>query len=112
VESQNWEFEIYQTASGESPFQEWIDRLKDKDGHRKIISRLDRLLEGNFGDCKFLEKGISELQVNSGPDYRIYFARSGNRVVLLLCGGDKRSQTQDISSAIAYWQDYQRQQDE
>lgn len=63
---------------------------------------------GNFGDCKPCREGVWELREDFGPGYRVYCARSGKTVVLLLCGGDKRKQDADISRAVEYWKDYQR----
>ena len=67
---------------------------------------------GNFGDHKFCRDGVWELRVDVGPGYRVYYALSGQRVVLLLCGGDKRTQDADIARAATYWQDWQRRTDD
>lgn len=69
--------------------------------------RLDRLKLGNFGDCKTLQEGVSELRIHYGPGIRIYYGKIGNRIVLLLCGGDKDSQDNDINKAKEYLKDYQ-----
>ena len=71
------------------------------------MARISRVAAGNFGDCKALREGISELRIDWGPGYRIYFAMAGRTCVLLLCGGDKRRQSIDISRAIESWKDYQ-----
>jgi putative addiction module killer protein len=63
---------------------------------------------GNFGDCKALRDGVSELRIDWGPGYRVYFAMAGRTTVLLLCGGDKRKQAADIKRAVEYWRDYKR----
>jgi putative addiction module killer protein len=112
VESRGWEVEVYTTSSGESPFQEWADNLKDKEGKAKILSRITRVPAGNWGDFKFIAEGIFEFRIQAGPGYRIYFAKHQNRVVLLLCGGDKSSQAKNISQAIIYWKEYRRRFDE
>jgi putative addiction module killer protein len=109
LESRSWEVEIYTTSSGESPFQEWTDNLKDSGGAARIAARVDRLPEGNWGDFKFIGEGVFELRIDAGPGYRIYFAKHENRVILLLCGGDKGSQKRDIAQAIGYWKEYRRQ---
>jgi putative addiction module killer protein len=72
----------------------------------RIAIRIDRLALGNFGDCKALREGVSELRIDWGPGYRLYFGRLGRESVLLLCGGDKRKQSADIERAIDYLKDY------
>lgn len=73
-----------------------------------IDGRLDRVAQGNFGDCRPVGKGVWELRVHCGPGYRIYYGEDGPDVVLLLCGGDKRGQRRDIARARRYWADYRR----
>ncbi len=90
-------FEVRQTAS----FREWIDRLRDPQAIARIDARIGRLRAGNFGDVKSVGDGVSELRVHFGPGYRIYFTRSGDKIVILLCGGDKGSQSKDIRRAKA-----------
>jgi putative addiction module killer protein len=109
LESRSWEVEVYTTLSGESPFQEWVDNLRDSKGAAKIAARIDRIPGGNWGDFKFIAEGVFEFRIQSGPGYRIYFAKHQNRVILLLCGGDKSSQQRDIAQAIGYWKEYRRQ---
>lgn len=72
----------------------------------RIVARIDRLSLGNFGDCKPLREGVSELRIDWGPGYRVYYAMLGRTCVLLLCGGDKRRQSSDIKLAIKYLQDF------
>jgi putative addiction module killer protein len=98
----------YLNADGKDVFGEWLTGLRDKRAAAKIAVRIDRLAAGNFGDSKALQEGISELRIDWGPGYRVYFAMIGQIRVLLLCGGDKRRQTADIKRAIEYWKDYQR----
>ncbi|MBL9122069.1 MAG: type II toxin-antitoxin system RelE/ParE family toxin [Planctomycetaceae bacterium] len=74
----------------------------------KILARVARLEAGNFGDCKPLREGVSELRIDWGPGYRVYYAMFGRTVVLLLCGGDKRRQSADIDKAVEYWKDYKQ----
>ncbi len=69
-------------------------------------------MEGNFGDHKSLRDGVSELRVNHGPGYRVYHGRSGQTLVVLLCGGDKRRQAADIDRAVEYWKECQRRGDD
>jgi putative addiction module killer protein len=109
LESRSWEVEVYTTLSGASPYQEWVDNLKDIKGSARIAARIRRIPDGNWGDFKFIAEGVFELRIDVGPGYRIYFAKHENRVILLLCGGDKNSQKSDIAQAIGYWQEYRRQ---
>lgn len=74
----------------------------------RIAARIEHVTAGLFGDCKPVAEGVWELRVHWGPGYRVYYAQSGRRVVLLLCGGDKRQQKADIKRAIASWQDWKR----
>jgi putative addiction module killer protein len=77
----------------------WRTRLKDERARAVIASRLDRLAFGNAGDMKPVGNGVSELRIDFGPGYRIYFARRGKTVIILLCGGDKSTQAKDIETA-------------
>ena len=74
----------------------------------QIAARLIRLHDGNFGDCRSVGSGVWELKIDWGPGYRVYYAIDGKRVVLLLAGGDKRTQPQDIARAIERWGDWQQ----
>ena len=100
--------EEYVTPDGRYPFRKWLRGLRDARARAKIRVRLNRVRLGNFGDAKPVGSGICELVIPYGPGYRVYFARTGNTVVLLLCGGDKSTQPRDISMAKEYWLDYQR----
>lgn len=104
------ELRHYITRAGKDPFQEWFDSLADLTARVAILRRLDRLELGNFGDGKFLRDGISELRIDHGPGYRVYFARSGASIVLLLGGGSKRTQSRDIEAAVSRWQDFKGRQ--
>lgn len=84
--------------------------LRDSKTRARIEVRLARLAAGNFGDYKSVREGVMELRIDCGPGYRVYFARPGDAVVLLLCGGDKHKQNTDIRLAIEYWQDFKRRQ--
>lgn len=99
----------YLTADGRSPFTEWLRELKDRTARARIRVRLNRIQLGNFGDCRSLGDDLHEIRVDHGPGYRVYFGRSGNTVVVLLCGGDKRAQSRDIDRARSYWDEYRRQ---
>ena len=85
------EIELYETASGHRPFDYWFESLRELHTRAKIFTRLDRLTLGNFGDCKALGDGVAELRIHYGAGFRIYYSKIGNRIVLLLCGGDKSS---------------------
>jgi putative addiction module killer protein len=80
-------------------FSDWFGKLKDEEIRSRIRARLRRVSIGNFGDVKSVGEGVSELRLDYGPGYRLYFTRRGNTFVLLLCGGDKRSQAADILKA-------------
>lgn len=102
-------FEVrhYLTPDGRDLIADWLRRLRDIQAKAAIIRRLNRLEQGNFGDFKPLRDGVHELRIDVGPGYRVYYARSGQTVMLLLCGGDKRSQGADIARACACWRDWQ-----
>jgi putative addiction module killer protein len=100
--------EEYVSADGKNPFRQWLHALRDIRARAKIRVRLNRIRLGNFGDSKSIGDGVSELRVPYGPGYRVYFARTGNRIVLLLCAGDKSTQKRDIRRAKDYWLDYKR----
>jgi putative addiction module killer protein len=108
VEVQPREIQNYQTADGRSPFEEWLDALRDRRAIDKIEKRLRRVESGNLGDYRSVGEGVCELRINYGPGYRVYFGQSGSTIVLLLCGGDKSTQEQDIEKAKEYWSDYGR----
>ena len=89
-------------------FTAWLNGLKDGMTHRRLARRLEKAQKGNLGDVKPVGDGVFEMKLDFGPGYRVYYARSGSRLVLLLIGGDKRKQQTDIATAIDYWQDWQR----
>ncbi|MGH9818256.1 MAG: type II toxin-antitoxin system RelE/ParE family toxin [Candidatus Acidiferrales bacterium] len=103
-------FEVrhYRTVSGADPFAEWLGALADRQAQARIQTRLDRLERGLPGDVEFCGEGVWELRIDWGPGYRVYYARAGERIILLLCGGDKRKQQADIKRAKEYWNDYQQ----
>ncbi|MEF8724241.1 MAG: type II toxin-antitoxin system RelE/ParE family toxin [Candidatus Accumulibacter delftensis] len=98
----------YLTADGHDPVQDWMDAVRDMRARVAILRRLERMKVGNFGDHKFCRDGVWELRIDTGPGYRVYYAQAGQTLVLLLCGGDKRSQRSDIERAAAYRQDWER----
>jgi len=98
----------YLTESGQNPFRKWLEELRDRQARAKVRVRLNRIRLGNFGDCKNVGGGVSELRIPYGPGYRVYFGRQSNTVVILLYGGHKKTQSKDIALAKKYWDDYLR----
>ena len=88
-------YEIYTTEV----FDKWTAKLKDRQAAMAIALRLARVASGNFGDTKIIGDGVSELRIFVGPGYRIYYTIRNNEIVILLCGGDKSSQQNDIKQA-------------
>ena len=80
-------------------FSVWLRRLKDANAAARIVARVRRLEKGNPGDSKSVGKGVLEMRIDYGPGYRIYYSHRGAQIVILLCGGDKRTQQQDIKQA-------------
>jgi putative addiction module killer protein len=98
----------YVNRAGKDVFDQWLTRLGDARAQAKIAVRINRLATGNFGDCKSLRQGLSELRIDWGPGYRVYYAMIGKEFALLLCGGDKRRQPADIARALEYLEDYKQ----
>jgi putative addiction module killer protein len=109
MENQEREIRTYETAEGKSPFNSWIEKLSDRKGRAIIRTRITRLQLGLFGDTKTVGNGVNELRIDFGPGYRAYYALDGDKIILLLCGGDKSTQSKDIKMAQAYWNDYRSQ---
>jgi putative addiction module killer protein len=82
-------------------FDKWLKELRDLHARARIFERIRRLREGNLGDIKPVGKGVSEMRISYGPGYRLYYAQHGGSLIILLCGGDKSSQKEDIARAIA-----------
>lgn len=80
-------------------FSEWLGSTRDRRARAKVLDRLKRASNGNFGDCKSVKGGVSEMRIDYGPGYRVYFFQRGKELVILLCGGDKRTQDADIAQA-------------
>lgn len=97
---------IYHDAAGNEPFTDWLNSLRDPTTRRRILKRLLRLEQGYYGDVKPVGAGINELRFFFGAGYRVYFAEDGDSIVVLLCGGDKDSQSRDIQRAKAFWKEY------
>ena len=81
-------------------FAKWIDGLHDIRARARILVRIERLAAGNPGDVKPVDEGVSELRINYGPGYRVYYKQQGEKVVILLAGGDKHTQAKDIKAAL------------
>ena len=88
-------------------YREWIDALKDRAGRARILVRVDRLVHGNPGPHRDLTNGVSELKIDVGPGYRVYYSQRGARLLLLLVGGDKSTQQKDIAKAIELAENFQ-----
>ena len=97
---------FYTTKDGKIPLQKWFKSLKDKVTVARIVKRFERVEQGNYGDYASVGSGVFELRYFFGAGYRVYFAEDVNDVVVLLCGGDKDSQDEDIKIAKVFWQDY------
>ena len=86
-------------------FSTWLRGLRDQRAKQKITGRLQRLKFGHFGDAEPIGQGVSELRIHEGKGYRVYFRQQGNEIILLLCGGDKKSQQRDIARAHRLWKE-------
>jgi putative addiction module killer protein len=86
-----------------SEFDKWLKKLHDSDARARILARIKRLVEGNPGDSRFLGD-ISELRIDYGPGYRVYFKDTGTEIIIILCGGDKTTQQADIARARVFAQ--------
>jgi len=101
-------FEIREyTGAGHSPFAEWFDGL-DPVTAARVDRYIRRMESGNFGAAKAVGEGVSELRLDFGPGYRVYFGRDGKTIIILLGGGSKRRQDSDIAAATARWKRYKQ----
>src|SRR5713101_8571852 len=99
------EIRYYVTAGGRQPFAEWFADLESV-ARAKVARAIIRLEQGNLSNVKSVGEGVLEYRINLGPGYRVYFGRDGPALVILLVGGTKKRQQEDIKAARAYWQDY------
>ena len=99
----------YVTNDGRDPFDAWF-RRQTIQARARVQTRIDRLELGNFGDYKSVGGGVSELRINFGPGYRIYYGRDGAELVILLGGGTKARQARDIEASQVYWEAYKQEQ--
>jgi putative addiction module killer protein len=81
-------------------FAQWLDELRDLQARARVLARIERLAAGNPGDVEPVGEGVSELRINYGPGYRVYFRKRGQTLIILLAGGDKASQARDIKTAL------------
>ena len=104
----SYETKFYKTEQGETPFTQYLSKLRDMRAALKIATRINRAQTGNFGDHKSVGDGLWEMRIDYGPGYRVYYCFEGDRLVLLLCAGDKRTQPRDIETAGKYKADFER----
>lgn len=97
----------YCDHAGRSPFRAWFDRL-NSEAARKVTTALYRIGQGNFSNVKSVRAGVFEYKINFGPGYRVYFGKEGDQIVILLGGGTKQYQQNDIRHAHERWEDYKR----
>jgi putative addiction module killer protein len=100
-----YEIREYLRDDGNSPFRDWLEDLSVST-HARVQARIARFEAGNIGDTKSVGGGVQEARFHFGPGYRLYFGVDGQSVILLLCGGDKGSQRNDIRRAQRFWKDY------
>jgi len=101
----------YHDRDDHSPFREWLDKL-NAEAARKVTTALYRVGMGNFSSVKSVGAGVFECKIHFGPGYRVYFGKDGERIVILLGGGTKQRQQNDIRLALGRWEDYQRRKKE
>ncbi len=99
---------VYRSPKGNEPFTDWLFALRDKISRQRIEARINRIQQGNYGDHKYFH-GIVEIRLSFGKGYRLYCGEDGPTVVVLLIGGDKSSQAEDIGRAVEYWREYHEQ---
>ena len=102
----------YVLPNGNEPIVEWLEALQDIKGRAKIRARINQIRAGNPGKFNTVAPGIMEMKIDFGPGYRVYYARVGKKVILLLCGGDKQTQRADIKKATELLSDYKRRMQE
>ena len=100
------EIKKLELENGLVPFDEWFDTLRDQKMQAAVDARLARVRAGNFGDCKSVGDGVFELRIALGPGLRVYYGLHGRKIVVLVGGGDKRSQPRDIRRAQELWQQF------
>ena len=101
---------LYETGNGTEPLTDWLNGLKDQKARIAIRMRLGRMQLGNFGYCEPVGEGVSEMKIDLGPGYRIYYGMIGRTIVLLLCGGGKKTQDKDIRRALEFFKDHKQRE--
>lgn len=102
----------YLNHCGKDMYADWLRRQRDSTARLAVIRRILRVATGNLGDHRFCRDGVWELRIDVGPGYRVYYALSGPHLILLLCAGDKRTQSHDIDQACLYWRDWKEREHE
>ncbi len=102
----------YVTPEGHEPYEEWVNSYRNRKTRAIIRERVNRLHLGNFGDYKRLTADLYELRIHYGPGYRVYFGMVDRIIVILLCGGSKKTQRRDIERAKGYWEELRRRTNE
>jgi putative addiction module killer protein len=97
---------IYEDINGKAAYSHWLDNLRDQRAAAKIEVRVRRIRLGNLGYWDPVGEGVGEIKIDYGPGYRVYFGRVGSTIVVLLCGGDKKTQKKDIERAKEFWRDF------
>ena len=100
---------VHYTENGKDIFQNWLDSLKDYRGRRAIQVAIDRAEEGNLGMHRYCRNGVWELVIDTGPGYRVYYSMHGEVMMILFCGGSKRTQQKDIERAVSYSRKYKEE---
>ena len=109
MEATEKQLRIYKLSESRIPYLEWLRSLRDQRARQKIQVRILRIRLGNFGETRSVGSGVQELKIDYGPGYRVYFGQDGDYLVILLCGGDKSTQDEDIKEAKQYWTSYKRE---
>lgn len=109
-EAKEQQVKLFKALDGKCPFRDWLEGLRDRKTRQVIRTRINRVGLGNFGDSKAVSDGVMELRIDYGPGFRVYFGRDGDTIVVLLCGGDKRTQNKDIELAKKFWKEYKETQ--
>jgi len=100
------EIRLLEISPGRIPFERWYESLRDMRTRQRVLALITRLSDPNYCNFKSVGHGVQELRIDYGPGYRVYFAQRGSRIVVLLGGGDKSTQKEDIYSAINLWKEY------
>ncbi len=107
--STSYLLKLFRTYSGTLPFAEWFTTLRDDRAKQVILARLARVRAGNLGRTRSVGSGVHEFIIDFGPGYRVYFGQLGKELIIILCGGGKRTQNDDITKAKNYWTEYKKE---